>query len=119
MRRVVLFLACLVASYGAAMDAAVACTNQWEALDNHCPPENPTPPGGNTCMGCAIAIQNCHRYCGIACDDFDGYYPEPGEDNDGYVCPLPWRKYRGGTVVIGDISDAVLSLEDGSSMALK
>ena len=72
---------------------ASACENQWRALERLCPPENPTPPGGNTCWGCAIAIYNCNRHCGIACDDYDDYYPPPGEKQGDHLCPYPWKRY--------------------------
>ena len=85
------------------------CANAITAVANHCPPQNPTPPGGNTCLACAVALKNCDKACGAGtCTADPTWYPPEGSTNSGEICPKPYPSYGGGIVTInGDILQTV------------
>ena len=77
------------------------CANATAAVARHCPPQNPTPPGGNTCLGCAIALKNCDAACPAGtCSAGSNWYPPAGQPRNGEICPKPYTKYSCGTITI-------------------
>lgn len=105
-------LALCASSNAFAISRAQWCAIATTAVANHCPPSNPTPPGGNTCFACAIAKKNCDKACGAgSCPTSDGDYP-PNRGDRGYTCPLPYPSYGNGTVTInGEVLETSNSVQ--------